>query len=346
MSMLARLVPGVVSPTIGTASLVEVVPSAFADPFNYSYRVDVTITVSVSAPPGSNGYKAYVEYGPTNTAFTSGASSVVSLVNGVNNVQLVLNSNALASYYLRVRVASSDFAGNITIPVGSSNILQMPSRKKLYGRTYYDTQTSFTHPSGVSTYDVFFTSKGGTGIGALPSPNLWGGGGAGVRINSLTVDGDTYHIETRISQSSCYLRKTTAGNTSDQILANNGGNATLGPDANGTGASIATIAGFFAGGTLVANLAGQTGSTAGSGANEFGGRSGIYNANNPPYPGMGSSASGGLSGIVDLDGDGNVDFFTFGAFAFGCGGFGVFFPGGSPTYGSGQSGVVHLLYYE
>lgn len=89
-------------------------------------------------------------------------------------------------------------------------------------------------------------------------------------------------------------------------------------------------------------MGGQTGSTpvGGGSATVLGGRSGIHSGNNPVFSGQDSSSSGGLTGLVDLDGDNFADFTVFGALAYGCGGYSVTFPGGSPTFGTGQSGCV------
>lgn len=333
---------------MGTAVLTEVAPAAFADPYNYTYQITVTITATLPAPPGSSGWRAYVATSPSSSGpFETPASSFSNVGVTVNNLTFVLNSSAVASNYLRVFVASTDQFGNVTQIVTTSNILQMPSRKKLFARTYANAAGSFNHPVGPTKYDVFFTSNGGRGSGEIPGAQCWGGGGAGVRINNLTVDAANYFYDTRKSVSPAYLRKTSSGNTSDQIYALAGANATESPYNNGTGASPATIAGFFAGGTLIANLAGQTGGTPqGGGATILGGRSGIYAANNPVFPSQESSLSGGLAGLIDLDDNGSADFAAFGAAAYGCGGYSVTFPEGSPVFGEGSSGCVQILYYE
>lgn len=334
---------------MNTAVLTEIAPAAFADPYNYTYQITVTITATLPAPPGSSGWRAYVATSPSSSGpFETPASSFSNVGVTVNNLTFVLNSSAVASNYLRVLVASTDQFGNVTQIVTTSNILQMPSRKKLFTRTYANAVGSFNHPVGPTNYDVFFTSNGGRGSGEIPGAQCWGGGGAGVRINNLTVDTADYFYDTRKSVSPAYFRKTSSGNTSDQIYALAGSNATISPYNDGTGAAVATITGFFASGTLIANLAGQTEATpvGGSSATILGGRSGIHNANPPIFPGQDSSPSGGLSGLVDTNGDGSADISVFNAIAYGCGGYSVTFPEGSPVFGEGSSGCVQILYYE
>lgn len=347
--MLARFVPAIIPPAMGTAVLTEVAPLSYSDPYSYSYQVSVTITATFAAPPGSFGWRAYVATSPSSSGpfGDTPASSFQTVGVAVNNLTFDLNSQAGASNYLKVIVVSTDQFGNVTQVVTTSNLMQMPARKKLFARTYADAVGSFNHPVGPTQYDVFFTSNGGTGSGEIPGAQCWGGGGAGVRINGLTVDSADYFYDTRKSASSAYLRKTFAGNTSDQIYALSGSDATVSPYNDGTGASAATLAGFFAGGTLIANNAGQTGGTPqGAGATVLGGRSGIHAANNPIYPGQNSSFSSGLSGLIDFEDDGVADLSIFFAIAYGCGGYSVTFPGGFPTFGTGQSGCVQILYYE
>ena len=120
--MLARIFPGVIPPTLGTATLVEVAPAAFSNPYNYSYRVNIAVTINGSAPPGSAGWGVYVSAGPTNTLFNGSASTTQTLSLGVNNLQITLGSGALPSYYLRVEVYTQDPFGNIAIIQRSSNI--------------------------------------------------------------------------------------------------------------------------------------------------------------------------------------------------------------------------------
>jgi hypothetical protein len=347
--MLARIVPGIIPPTIGTAVLSDNPRTAFSGYHEYVYTISAPVTVSFAPPPGSFGWRAFAASSASSSGpFTSIASSLqLTLVNGVNNVVLTLLGSVPVSHYVVMIVAYTDQFGNILQNVATSNAVQMPAKRKLLTQVYYDVQTSFSPTSGASTFDVLFTSKGGRGYGEIPGGYASGGGGAGVKITGLTASpSDTFFVETRMSQGFCFLRRDSAVSTSNQIYATNGVDAIA--LSNGANAPAATLSGVFAGATVVYNNPGNNPDVIVSEAEEFAATSGLFYVENPMYPGFPldfpSSALFGAAGFVPNEG--TFPSFIPRASAFGCAGLGVTFPEGVELYGRGMSGVVEVTYYE
>ena len=217
--MLARIVPGVIPPTVGTASLAETTQGNINvdDLVVFGTRLSCTITVSSAPPAPSVGWRAYVSRGSTTAANDTAASSFVSLTNGTNNVVIdVPDAQRVKNQYYKIEVALTDQNGNILYPVASSNSIQLTALRWYRVRDRGIGSFSFDTTRGRCDFIVV---SGGGASGPDNYANL-GNGGFGVAYKNIVPPSGTFFYQ--LGFGSCFVRRDNDTSTDNQILGTSG----------------------------------------------------------------------------------------------------------------------------
>lgn len=248
--MLARITPGIIPPTIGTATLAEAADAAdTADSVNYSNTISCTITSSTAAPAPSYGWRAYVSTGATAAADTTSASSFQDIANGVNNLTFTLSSRTKNHYY-KVVVVYTDQFGNTLYEVVASASVQLTTLR--WNRVRARGTGSFTFDTSRTKCDFIVVSSGGKSGTDDISHN--GGGGFGVALKNITpLSGTFYYSLVTGSGSTAFIRRDSDVSTSNQILGVNGVDYDLGA----TVGSVSNVSGVFSSTTYSASGSGS-----------------------------------------------------------------------------------------
>ena len=216
--MLARIIPGVIPPTFGSASLVESVSGLdTADLVTYGTDFNITVTVPVAPPSWTFGYLLVVRGGSTTAANSYDASTTQLITTaGTFNISLPITSRTKDHHY-SLAAFSTNSSGARLLQIAISGSAQLTTLRR-YRQRYRGTG-SFTFDTVPARCHLIVVGSGSNETNLVTD---YGFGGFGVRFSNLIPPTGTFFYKVnKDSGGVSYLRRDGAGNTSNQILGNN-----------------------------------------------------------------------------------------------------------------------------
>ncbi|MCE2972058.1 MAG: hypothetical protein LW852_01305 [Sediminibacterium sp.] len=216
--MLARIIPGVIPPTFGSASIVESVSGVdTADLVTYGNTFSVSVTFPVAPPSWTFGYLLVVRGGSTTAADSYDASATSFITTSGTFPRNVTLTSRIKNHHYRLAVYSTDGFGNRGTQIAMSGNVQLTTLR--YQRIRYRGIGSFTFDTVPARCDLIVV---GSGSDESNIPGDYGFGSFGVRFTNIVPPAGTFfHKVNKDSGGVSYLRRDAAGNTANQILGNN-----------------------------------------------------------------------------------------------------------------------------